>query len=209
MFSLLPCLQDPNGGHCLQSEYVNPSHTSISSVIYDLTPQRGAWVSGMRRENAEWVSASDKVLTPAFFFIVNTKLWLASLSQTCRSVLVNNLFFFFLAGSTMSRFCFNHTRSQLYYQRETSAWHRMSWWCNEIKEVSHTCSHCVLVCGKCLLCRFCNLGERCAFSTIFTKFYIWALFLRDTSSVQGAKNSWFGNFFVERVAFGIINNSVP
>lgn len=43
-----------------------------------------------------------------------------------------------LTGHMVSCFCLCHTRSQLYYQRGTSAWHRVSSWCNEIKAVSYT-----------------------------------------------------------------------
>lgn len=69
----------------------------------------------------------------------------------------------FLTGSTVSWFCFCRTRRQLCYQHGISAWHCMSWWYNEIKEVSHTCPHCVLDVWKCLLCNFCYLGERYIF----------------------------------------------
>lgn len=67
------------------------------------------------------------------------------------------------AGGTASLFFFCHTRRQLCYQHGISAWHRMSQWHNEIKEVSQACPHCVLDVWKPLLCNFCNLGERYIF----------------------------------------------
>ena len=101
------------------------------------------------------------------YTVINCKR--CNLSQMYAHVRVNKVFqllvniLISLMGSTVSCFCLCHTRSQLYYQHGTSAWHRMSWWHNEIKEVSHTCSHCVLDVWKCLLCNFCNLGERVYF----------------------------------------------
>lgn len=116
------------------------------------------------------VQPSDACLIvyPDFFFVVDSNYLLTLELATDARVHVSMFFFFscsfvnglvFLLGCMASCFCFCHTRSQLYYQHGTSAWHLMSWWYNEIKEVSHTCTHCVLDVWKCLLCKFCNLGE--------------------------------------------------
>lgn len=84
----------------------------------------------------------------------------------CYLVFVFFLFFyliFYLVGRTVSCFFFCRTRRQLCYQHGISAWHHMSQWHNEIKEVSQACPHCVLDVWKCLLRNFCNLGERYIF----------------------------------------------
>lgn len=48
VFSLQPLLQDLNGGHSLQTEHVNPSQTSNSTVIYDAKLRKEAPVYSLR-----------------------------------------------------------------------------------------------------------------------------------------------------------------